>query len=231
MIHIISPHIDDAILSLGGLVMDLTNKSKRVNILYLFTISNWTNPNAISGSSYPKDEVSISQLRKEEEKSIIDKLHYTCDFLDLHDLPLRFGNRATSEQMIINEITERLQGLITKDDLIFFPLGLDHADHIITHKVGLQFRDVGYQVYFYEDLPYAALGNYDHQKQYDILKTQKLEPVIVEVDVHKKLDLLRQYESQMSQAWLNHIRNYSYSIKDNLYYERYWKPSGMNVNF
>jgi len=231
MIHIVSPHIDDAILSLGGLVMDLINKDKRIHITYLFTVSNWTNPNAISGLTYSKDEAAISQLRKEEEKSIMAELNYACDFLDLHDLPLRFGNRAVDEQAIIREITKRLHATVTKDDLIFFPLGLDHADHIITHKVGLQFIVAGYQVIFYEDLPYAALGNYDHKKQYSILKEQELEPVIVDVDIHKKMDLLRHYESQMSQIWLNHIRNYSYSAKDNQYYERYWKPAGLSINF
>ncbi|HTJ52779.1 MAG TPA: PIG-L family deacetylase [Cyclobacteriaceae bacterium] len=231
MIHIVSPHIDDAILSLGGLVMDLINKDKSIHITYLFTVSNWTNPNAISGLTYPKDEATISQLRKEEEKSIITKLNYTCDFFDLHDLPLRFGNRAVDEQTIFNEVTKRLQTTITKNDLVFFPLGLDHADHIITHKIGLQFMVAGYQVIFYEDLPYAALGNCDHQKQHSILKKQGLEPVIVDVDIHKKMDLLRHYESQMSQTWLNHIRNYSYSVKDNQYYERYWKPADLNINF
>jgi LmbE family N-acetylglucosaminyl deacetylase len=231
MVHILSPHIDDAILSLGGLVMDLVNKNKSINITYLFTISDWTNPNALSGLTYSKDEIAISQLRKEEEKSVKAKLNYACEFFDLHDLPLRFGSRAANEEAIFNEVTKRLQATITKDDLIFFPLGLDHTDHIITHKIGLQFMAAGYQVIFYEDLPYAALGNYDHQKQHSILMNQGLEPVIVDIDIHKKIDLLKHYESQMSHVWLNHIRNYSYSIKDNQYYERYWKPAGLNINF
>ena len=231
MLFIISPHIDDAVLSLGGLIQDLTMKNEKVSILYVFTISQWTNPNAISGKKYDKDTISVTEIRKEEESAIAKRLAYDFDFMDFHDLPLRFTGNSSSEVAMISEIINTIKKRITRDDQVFFPLGLDHHDHIIIHKIGLDLIDEGYQILFYEDLPYAAMGKHDHQKNYTNLIQKDFEPISIPIDIDVKIDLLKHYGSQMSQTWLNHISTYAYSLHDNKFYERFWKPAGMTLKF
>jgi LmbE family N-acetylglucosaminyl deacetylase len=58
----------------------------------------------------------------------------------------------------IEDLVERLAGLIPSGDraLVYAPLGVGrHVDHEITHRAARQLLEIGYQVAFYEDYPYA----------------------------------------------------------------------------
>ncbi len=230
MIYIVSPHVDDAMLSLGGLVIDLLKNHQKINIKYIFSVSQWTNTDAISGLRYLKDPTYVTNLRMEEEKSLGKHLGHDFDFLDFPDRPLRFANTPEDEQTMVNNIFQQLENQITRVDHIFFPMGLDHPDHVVAHKIGLRFQEAGYQVLLYEDLPYAATENEKHLAQYNTLHQMDFEPVAHVIDIDEKLELLKLYASQVSYTWLNQVQKYAQSLEKNKSCERYWKPRNMTLN-
>ena len=155
----ISPHIDDAFLSAGGLIFELLKESRSVQIQYIFTISNWTNSSSISNVSFEKNTELITAIRKAEEKKINDLLSYDCHHLDFLDFPLR-PQDAKSNNILMREIEDHFRRTISKDDCWFFPLALEHPDHILIREIGEKFLREGYNIIFYEDMPYMSFGKY-----------------------------------------------------------------------
>ena len=73
MKQIISPHIDDAMLSLGGSILNWLKEGEQVRIIDVFSISQAINKDAISvlgGKKYPTDFKSAMKIKKAEEKKI-----------------------------------------------------------------------------------------------------------------------------------------------------------------
>jgi len=223
-ITIISPHIDDAILSLGGLVRNITGTENGVAIQYVFSISGWANPDSIGGAPQFTGPAMITEIRKKEEALVSGELGYPYEFLDFLDLPLRKEMETSGTNGLIGDIKNKLEKNLHPSDGCFFPLGFGHPDHKIVKEIGLGLLDRGYEVSFYEDLPYAAYGDYDYEERYSFLKREGLEPVLVEIDIGQKLETLKLYASQMSEEWLTGIRNYAYCLSNNKFYERYWQP-------
>lgn len=220
----ISPHIDDALLSVGGLIINLINEKKQVNIKYIFTISNWTNPEAITEKTYVSDPVIISKIRKSEEMGISLVLKYEYDFLDYLDNPLRRELRKEEQELMIYKLRKQLEQLINKNDCYFFPLGLDHPDHILVREMGIDFLKKGFNILFYEDMPYLTSGKYDKREFYNAITKMGLVPEETFIDFEMKRSLLFKYESQVSHSWIKDMMNYSYNIERNSYVERWWKP-------
>ena len=78
-IGIISPHIDDAILSLWWLVL---NESLNVEVINVFTITNYTINGVLDASI-------VTDLRKWEEKVVSELMGFKPLFLDYIDAILR----------------------------------------------------------------------------------------------------------------------------------------------
>lgn len=225
MVQIISPHIDDSLLSAGGLVLHLLRKNVQLKMNYVFTVSDWVNPNAIVPNHLPLDAETVTAIRKSEEKVIAERLSYEYSFLDFEDLPIRskLGLHQNDLHPLIDQITIRLEQCCEDSDLCFFPLGVQHVDHLIISRVGMSLHKRTNKIIFYEDLPYAS--EFVHwATEFDKVKSSGLIPYIVEIDIDKKIELLKNYTTQMSSKWLSEIKNYSYSLKDNKYYERFWLP-------
>jgi hypothetical protein len=231
MLHIISPHIDDAFLSVGGIMCSLQEKNVEIVISNVFTMSNWVNSAACEVSAYGNNVELVTRARKSEEANLSNKLHYKYSFLDFEDHPLRVGYTEEAQQQLPGLIGEKLTNIIKKEDTVFFPLGLDHVDHIIIRQIGLSFLTKGYNTIFYEDLPYAAFGDFDYKERHDLITRRHLSPQLMEIDIEKKLSYLKSYETQVCDSWLKDIKNYSYSLKENKFYERFWQPSKWTSNF
>lgn len=223
VINIISPHIDDAILSIGGLIAKLRKSGNQVMIRYIFTFSNWTNQNSISGKQYSSDAKTVTSLRKNEEQAVSRLFDYKYEFLDYYDCPLRLQNPkedATTSDLI----TVSLKKLINKSHPCFFPLGIDHPDHILIAEIGSKLRNGGYNAFFYEDLPWFSSANYDYRSLTSLIRGKGLEPMILRIDMDSKMEAIKLYKSQVSNSWIKDIINYSYNLNDNAFYERFWKP-------
>lgn len=217
----ISPHIDDAFLSAGGLIINLLERGMEIRIDYIFTITEWTNFESISRKSYSTNKEEITAIRKEEEISINEIISYEYDFLDFLDFPLR-KQIETNDITLVKLIFERLKEKITNTDCIYFPLGLDHPDHRLIHHIGQIFLQEGYKVIFYEDMPYMTYCIKDLKSYYDTLIQKKLVCETFQVNFEKKRKILECYSSQVSLSWIKSIRNYSYNLNENNYSERFW---------
>jgi hypothetical protein len=99
-----------------------------------------------------------------------------------------------------------------------------HPDHILIREIGNELMKDNYEIWFYEDLPYAAWLDPEAEKLYETLYRSGLKPEILEIDFARKAHLITCYNSQVSRGWINDIRNYSYSLNANKYFERFWRP-------
>jgi len=224
MIYVLAPHIDDAILSIGGLIQGLVKKKKEVTVIYVFTISNWINPDAITRSNAIDDTVLVTKLRKTEEENVAKYLKYNYFFLDFEDFPIRkpFLN-SLSEQLLIESIQSALKGFFNENDMCYFPIGIKHPDHQIVGTIGKNLRGAGYNIIFYEDIPYVADNEFDPEQFCARMKAEGFTHELINIDINFKLSLLKKYKSQMSYEWLNCVRSYSINISGNGHNERIWK--------
>lgn len=221
MKHIISPHIDDAVFSIGGLLSHYATTKEPFDVQYLFTISDWINPDALDSVGHKSGSHEVTRLRKDEEAKVSAELGFKSFFMDLLDFPLR-----EFQPDIVNIIVSGiLNGCSEKDPEFFLPLGLVHPDHVLMREVTACLLRSGRRVSLYEDLPYASNEFSAYQKRADAVAKAGFKPHLQPIDIHWKLRLARYYRSQTSAAWLESIRSFAYH-PDEVYYERYWSCSG-----
>jgi LmbE family N-acetylglucosaminyl deacetylase len=219
MIRIISPHIDDAVLSLGGFIANCHSRHVPIEVYNVFTITNWVNPELISVRGL--DEQYVTALRKSEELLVSRMLNYRCYFWDYKDFVLRTKD-AGSENALAQEIKHRIAALVSDGLACFFPGGTGHPDHEIINQIGLELLSSYPNIFFFEDQPYAAGADYDYQQMHAQLSAT-VEPVFEEYNKRTKVDVLKLYGSQVSESWIKDIVNYSYNLTTNTYQERFWR--------
>jgi LmbE family N-acetylglucosaminyl deacetylase len=223
MLHIVSPHIDDAIFSIGGLISKLARRNEEISIHYVFTLSEWTNPEASSNPVHNSGVETVTAERKKEERSISSIVSYGINFFDFLDFPLRPKTDA-SEIDMIKSIASRIRRIVDRHEVVFFPVGITHPDHVIVGIIGRTLFDEGYNVMFYEDLPYAARATANHEYAQWLLAHQ-FESQLERISIESKINLMNLYRSQTSEEWIRHVREYSYSFNpvDHNSYERFWR--------
>ncbi len=230
---IFSPHIDDAMLSLGGLITSLLDQSQDITIEYIFSISNWTNPSPISRSKYGTDVQEITGLRKNEESDIHNSLSsgYSLHYWDLPDEPLRTAFTAQEQVSLGDQIKAKIACFADSKDQLLFPLGLGHPDHKLMTEQGLWLLKEGRNVLFYEDMPYFAMKIFDHFAFHANLFSHGLSALSQAFDPLRKYNIITSYSSQVADTWITDMNKYSYSPKDNSYFERWWKPRSPSVTW
>jgi LmbE family N-acetylglucosaminyl deacetylase len=240
MKQIISPHIDDAFLSLGGSILNWIEKKEKIKIIHVFSKSNWTNPNSLSAKKYTKDIETISNIKKREEEEVSSILKTKPVFLDyIEKIPLynmeqkdiiKKVKKSFNKEFVKN-IENSLTMEINKRFICFFPLSTeDHPSHRLVNDIGLNLLKKGYNIQFYEDFPYIS-RNINKIKEITSFRNFKLIPILKEINIKRKLKILKCYKSQISVRWLDEMETYAHSLKENKYYERYWKPIKRNHLF
>jgi hypothetical protein len=147
-ICIVSPHLDDALLSCGIRMQRAVAQGDAVLVLNVFTAGT----NAAN--------------RRVEEQNAIGKAGGQPFFLDELDAPDRnpiywsntklfFGDLAEVPDSYIDKVEGRIRAFFAEHgiDIAYFPLGAgNHIDHRIAFNIGLRIKDI--PVRFYEDRPY-----------------------------------------------------------------------------
>lgn len=232
---IISPHCDDALLSLGGLLINKVLVPEVV--VNVFTKTNWT----INGN----EEVDkITGLRIKEDLQSFASLGINTKYLGFMDASLRKGceNKSSkyveiTHEPIIDPICGKLFGVIK--NLIkeyknvenwFFPLGVGgHIDHCILRDVAIKGELTNQKyVYFYEDVGYDDTES--DEKIQAIIKTLPLHltPKTYKYqNINKKLNILENYASQINRSLLAQVKR-TYKKRGG---ERIWGKSGNIINF
>jgi LmbE family N-acetylglucosaminyl deacetylase len=181
-ILIIEPHMDDAVLSVGGL-MWLRRNECEFTVLSVVGVSNFTSYYRIDREYFDVD--TVTNLRRAESEAVMRVLGGRHCVLDQHDAPLRYqpGNWAldwykknrrsiaafvnhSSTESEVESLVESLTPVFLAADAqeIWIPLGVGtSADHEMTRNACLRalmrLPDLSQRVeiYFYQDVPYAVM--------------------------------------------------------------------------
>ncbi|NNE64421.1 MAG: hypothetical protein HKN34_10085 [Gammaproteobacteria bacterium] len=238
MRQIVSPHIDDAFLSLGGCISNWLAEGERVKIIYIFTRSSWTNAHPISDEKYTNSVKAITALRKAEESNLQCVTGHEAVYLDWYDIDhrgkksmlnnlLRDAFIPVTQNKMIKKIEHQLIELLDKKATTYFPLAMGkwvHPDHAITNQLGWSLLKKEFDIVVYEDLPYCADLNVEEINAKLALR-DKFTPVYEAIDLDRKIELLKYYQSQMSHEWLQKVREFGSMPHNETPHERYWETN------
>ncbi|HTW07513.1 MAG TPA: PIG-L family deacetylase [Acidimicrobiales bacterium] len=171
---IVSPHMDDAVLSCG----ELLAAAPASHVVTIFSggphrvrrLPQW---DELSAHFKPGDDVM--GLRREEDKAAMESLGAQAHHLDFWDVQYRVGPRVfrprrahaalrsarlhLGAQFLLPRIEDRLVALVRSTNVSTWlvPLGLWHMDHRLANQAGLRVaRKVPEKNWLiYEELPYA----------------------------------------------------------------------------
>ena len=88
---IISPHMDDAMISLGGHLLLWRGYGIRVTVYDFFTVSNFTHWGF-------GDADKVSEIRKREEMAVMGEIGVIATFMDYPESVVR-GHRISDEDL------------------------------------------------------------------------------------------------------------------------------------
>lgn len=218
---ILSPHLDDAALSCGGLLHALRN---RVSTLVVSVSCGTPRVLTASGSSkitHRRGHVSSQARRLEDIAAMhsVDTAFVHLSFCDgiYRRSPLtgKLIYRSSRERWISPRVedvahSEELYLVLRRlcldlgKILLLSPLGIGHhVDHQISAQVAVRLAAAGAMLLFYEDFPYVAdmhIGRGDQDSPKQALARLQRSPAghfFVPVDVEAKMALLRHYASQI----------------------------------
>ncbi len=223
---VFSPHIDDAFLSLGGLILNWIDNNEEVHVVDIFSISNYTK-NGVG------DSTEITEKRKNEELSISKNTDVKISFLDFPECLLRgykmkkekpfYPDRINKE--IDKDLLEKLEGealkKVNKTACCYFPLGVgSHVDHLLVRDLSeiLISKKLIEMTAFYEDVPY--IGWHALPKQF--IERLNLIPHIESIDMYKKMKVVENYDSQIEGEWIRVMKNHASKLLKNEKAERVW---------
>lgn len=168
----VSPHLDDAVLSCGGLIAKLSAEHK-VEVWTLFCgrplwprnspLVRW-----LHGISDARNASELLRRRKSEDRhalGIVGVSGMHLPFLDcVYRLQTIFkplypssciGTPHVKDSRLITAISATLSKLLDAQDILFCPLGIgNHVDHIITRRA---VETIGQkEIFYYQDVPYVT---------------------------------------------------------------------------
>jgi LmbE family N-acetylglucosaminyl deacetylase len=200
LISVISPHIDDAIFSLGAYLEQL-HRLHQLSVINVFSLS-------VFAFSKLMPTITATAIRKAEDKIALGTIGvHSVHYLDLPEAVLRgytLGNlfnqpdeNRVADRNLILEISKHLGRLIPPGSIVLSPIAFgSHVDHV---NVRLACERLDAKLVYYADLPYAADSiRFDHQR--------------VLCSGHKVIDrhihLCRCYESQFEHGFVNSMTDY-----------------------
>ncbi len=174
----LSPHLDDAILSCGGLIYAQRQAAERVSVLTLCAGS--PEQGALSTlaqeyeSAWSKTGDGLARRRAENagilsdwgvqswESNTPDAIYRAAGeafyYKTRTDLFREPHPRDASSLLPIWEARVKQLPVGVQSTLLYAPLGIGgHVDHEITRRLGQLMGEAGWQVWFYEDYPYLEL--------------------------------------------------------------------------
>lgn len=246
---IISPHLDDAVLSLFGYMYSSKEKKKLIlnifsgvpnNLMYLSDLAisiikqdlNISDTHLIDATNYYK-------FRLNEDRKVMNKYKFDYYNMGLLDAIFRgdppyytkeeslFKDINILDKNLIYSISKFIKGNFTRECKMIFPLAIgNHVDHQIVNKVGKNLSDEGYNCFFYEDFPYASSGNEE------IINFRCKDPIYINLNniLDKKVEAISKYESQI-QGLFGNKNNISLMLNEyfkrdrklNYAFERIWR--------
>ncbi|MCB0952973.1 MAG: PIG-L family deacetylase [Microthrixaceae bacterium] len=212
-VMVVSPHYDDAPLSLGQSLVDGDlSRARSVQVRVVFGRTNW------STLLHPTRSRArlITAWRRGEEIAAALRFGYSMKALPLEEVILRTGSMdpdsfrgesSLAEDPLVARVTAMLRSWRRSCDVLLVPAGLGrHVDHRIVAHAGVRALRAGLgPVGFYEDRPYTAyLDSADIAAELAELGLS-LEPQDVSGPITERVqrDVRRIYRSQMDDYFLD----------------------------
>ncbi len=221
----ISPHFDDAILSCGGLLSELSGKTD-ITIINVFTKAH-KKPYTLSARKFLKnsgnqsDAILLYDTRCTEDKNALSQLRVKIINLGLEDALFRRKKQSSLLGKLIPEvihiyptyrwhilkaisstdyapkILKKILKKYSKKDVLFFaPSGIgNHADHQIIRRVSEELFD---DLILYSDFPYNIREKVSSQKTKENQQIYTLMP-----NLFKKSRLIKLYKTQFAGLFPN----------------------------
>jgi LmbE family N-acetylglucosaminyl deacetylase len=216
---IISPHNDDALLSVSALIEALSGKTK-ITVVTVFTKAH-KKPYTLSAKAFLEstgftDARSLYEKRKQEDKEAFSEFSVNLINLELEDALFRTKKRGvvlgkiipefdhvyptyrwhiqkgyiSSQDQATEQLKNKLQQFSNKKNIIFAPMGIgNHVDHILVREVCEELFD---KVIYYSDFPYnVRLNNFGKAKS-------GFDTVSLMPDLKEKEKKLRCYSTQFN---------------------------------
>jgi LmbE family N-acetylglucosaminyl deacetylase len=251
---VLSPHMDDAILSCGGLLRDLVGKQECVTI----TVCTADPENA--DPLHPPHGIALPSLRRDEEVAAMQALG--CKLVQLNLLDAIYRRSGSTRQLLypsldslwtlpVAEDTHQplallkgLQPFLTEAErrptLFLAPAGIGHhVDHILSTQTLLAQLKNEDAFLLYEDFPYvvdqgAHVGVADSAEK-ALARLQVRGKICFEhaADVDAKIALIAHYESQIDSIFGSHDNVRPLLLKnsrDGKTLERFWRVSSGTVH-
>ncbi|WP_433803616.1 PIG-L deacetylase family protein [Actinomycetospora sp. CA-084318] len=217
---VLSPHLDDGVLSCGGLLSTLTGSE--ITVLTLFTACS-PGPHTRAARSFLRqcahpDAASLFAARRAEDREVVDRLDARAEHAGHVDA--LFRRRAVPDAVgrVLPELAHRyptyrldiargrvsrgdraLRAALAADlvarapgiDLLLAPLGVGrHVDHLITRDLGPTWPG---PVVYYADFPYSLT----HAPDPAFVRREGLRPSVVDEGLDRKDALVRGYRTQV----------------------------------
>lgn len=233
-ISVISPHRDDAALSLGLAICLWTSWDLHVRVVNCFTISNYA-PHSVK-----RGREAVTRLRASEDAAfgaavMADGLLSFADARRL-DAPIRLRRHHNTVCGPASPVSKELGELRTLaawlrqiDDggLVVCPLGVGgHVDHDLARRAAIAAYPAR-RMAFFEDLPYSAAFPH-HVGPLAACVSEELDLALSPVrvcrrnDGRRKRTLLQVYSSQLSSQEQRTASHYSRS-GERVWATRWWK--------
>ncbi len=224
---IVAPHSDDAVLSLGGRLLDRKNVEEPFLVQNIFSTCVST---ILPEINNPKE---ITRLNNEEEQEAMGVLGVPLELMYLPEVLLRGyydwrGRYDNKKEKLIKKI---IKSRIAKNrGRFFFPLAIgNHTDHILVRDIALElFEDRFFnynELFFYEDIPYCLEGGNIGESIGEVEKRleQNLKNRFYDITkvIDKKMSLISLYKTQYDWEYIDKIREYSRN-SENKFIERAW---------
>lgn len=232
-IAVLSPHADDAAISIGGLIRKVAKKYS-CNILTLFGRSNYTRE-----LGFHAGWEAVTSRREREDRAYAIAVGARLTYFDFPEASLRLGSSFeaifTGENYTDSSLLEELSSVVAqrlneiRPLFLLAPLGLGgHCDHVLIRELarvlasGRDFKTV-----FYEDLPYAAETPEEMILEHIQSVELDLAPTYVPLgcELNSKLDALMLYESQIGPEEVCAVRDYALGRNASTPTERIWSAA------
>ena len=168
----LSPHLDDAILSCGGIIFEDRKAGIFVEI--------WNFMSDIPAPDAPLSALAqsvhaewgldtakeVMELRLAEDRSSASRVDALPRYFNFLDCIYRVGEKGTAlytkdifvpphpaDVNLVNEIAETIKENLQPDDILICPLTIgNHPDHVLVRRAA---EKVQHSLYYYADIPYA----------------------------------------------------------------------------
>lgn len=212
-----SPHLDDAILSCGQLIIELLKKNADITVITVFTKTK-TKTISPQGKQFLKQcgYKTSSKLYRDfnlEDKKVLKHLKVKYIHLGFTDAAWRTneigkptyqnsdvqfsGNVSVSDKKLIKDVSQKIKSIINKrkgETMIFAPLSIgSHVDHVIVKKA---LEKINVPAIYWKDYPYCL--NKKLIKQYFLNNKNEIKYLKLSTLNHRsKNKLIMFYRSQL----------------------------------